>query len=204
MRRYPAARAGGARRAPAGAQTACLLALIIAFLVGGVLGSFFAAHAADQTAVETFLSTPEAAADSAPAVGISAGMFFRLMLPDLAATLLLTLAAFFTFGLALAPLALAAKGFMLSLLATAFVRALGGSGYLAAAWVVTLCGFLTVAALLLLGMQAMGLALKRRTDRAYIDRGFFITVGVCVAAAALTAVLHGLFTPWMAQAIAML
>lgn len=181
-----------------GGQGACLMAMLTLFMVGAVVGSFFAANisGAGQAYIQRLLATSAPAGWSgiAQVAGLEAGLL-----------LVVFASAFFPLGLVLAPLALGVKGFMLSMLASAFVKTLGPRGYAASLALVLLLGFVSATCLVLVGLQAMEAARQRTVRghrrRVFIDRAYYITAGICLGLTLLSAAAYCYITPLVGRMV---
>ena len=179
-----------------GGQSACLVALITLFLIGAVVGSFFAANLGPggQDFVAKFFH-------AAPILGTGR----VLQMAGLETTLLLAIftSAFFSFGLVAAPLAMGVKGFVLSLLISAFVKTFGLKGYAVALALVMPGGLISVACMVLVGLQAMILASRRaerntgagRRGRIPMDKAYYLMGGIALGLMAISAAIAGTVTP---------
>jgi len=180
-----------------GGQSACLVALITLFLIGAVVGSFFAANLGPggQGLVAGFFGS-----------AAGRGIWPLLQMAALESALLLFVfaSAFFPLGLAVAPLVMGIKGFVLSLLVSAFVKTLGARGYAAALALIVPGGFTSVACMVLVGLQAMTLAARRvgRAGRGRMptDWAYFFTGGIAWALIGLATALSCYITPLMGRA----
>lgn len=114
---------------------------------------------------------------------------------------------FLRIGCAISLLTAAVKGFCLSAVATLGVLELGNGGYVLSLVVWLLPGWLSIAALLLLGRQAMGWAAARsrfpagRGKPLLPDGTYYITTIVCVAMILLAAILAVQVTPGLWAAV---
>jgi len=175
-----------------GGQSACLVALITLFLIGAVVGSFFAANLSSggQDFVARFFH-------AAPVLGTGR----VLQMAGLEAALLVAVfsSAFFSFGLLAAPLAMGVKGFVLSLLISAFVKTFGLKGYIVALALVLPGGLISMACMVLVGLQAMTLASRRagigKRGRIPMDRAYYLMGGIALGLVALSAAIAGTVTP---------
>lgn len=128
--------------------------------------------------------------------GQASGILWQALWPDLALLGVMLLSGFLRAGCLTALLTAAVKGFFLSAFATLFVVNTGRDGYVQALCTALLPGFFSLSALLLLGRQALGLALMRlalppgKGKRAMPDSAYFLTfligLGLLLLAAALT------------------
>ena len=125
-----------------------LPALGIAFLLGGAGGSLACAR------LEWLRETLEQG-------GQASGTLWGALWPDLALLGVVLLSGFLRSGCMTALLAVTVKGFALSAISTAEVLRGGGSGYAQALCAQLIPGFLSLAALVLLGRQAMALSAAR-------------------------------------------
>ena len=179
-------------------QGAHLIALIMLFLIGAIVGSFFAANISGvgSAYIEQFLLS----SGTSSFLGIAQSMCLELVL-----MLLVFISAFFSFGLILAPLALSLKGFMLSMLVSIFVKTYGLAGYAVSLALIMLGGFMSVTCLMLVALQAMSLAHQRaalgRGRRVFIDRAYFLSSGICLALTLLSAVLNCYVTPLVGRMV---
>lgn len=131
--------------------------------------------------------------------------FWPRFWPDGALLGLLFLSAWLRAGCPLALLAVGAKGFLAAAQATGLVLALDGAGYGAAAAQLLLPGFLSLAAILLLGRQAMAWSVQRQRvpggKKPRPDSAFFLTAAICLGLAALAAAAACWLSPKLWQAV---
>ena len=117
------------------------------------------------------------------------------------------LSAWLRGGCPLALLAAGAEGFLTAARATGWVQALGRAGYGAALSQVLLPGFLWLAALLLLGRQAMAWSVTRQRfppgkgKRLSPDGVYFLTAAICLGLALLAAGTACWLSPRLWQAV---
>ena len=134
-----------------------------------------------------------------------AGGFWQRFWPDGALLGLLFLSAWLRAGCPLALLAVGAKGFLAAAQATGLVLALDGAGYGAAAAQLLLPGFLSLAAILLLGRQAMAWSVQRQRfpggKKPRPDSAFFLTAAICLGLTALAAAAACWLSPKLWQAV---
>ena len=134
-----------------------------------------------------------------------AGGFWQRFWPDGVLLGLLFLAAWLRAGCPLALLAVGAKGFLAAAQATGLVLALDGAGYGAAAAQLLLPGFLSLAAILLLGRQAMAWSVQRQRfpggKKPRPDSVFFLTAAICLGLMALAAAAACWLSPKLWQAV---
>lgn len=148
-----------------------LAALTAAFVLGAALGSLLMGRASGTAAllVEGLLDSPRG------------GAARQLLWNDLALLLMIFAAGFVRAAPLLCAAALALKGLLLSLTVTACVGALGGPGWGAAFALVFGSGFLGVAAMLLLALQALQPCGRRLRGHSRPDGCYFLTAGLCAA-----------------------
>ena len=134
-----------------------------------------------------------------------AGGFWQRFWPDGVLLGLLFLSAWLRAGCPLALLAVGAKGFLAAAQATGLVLALDGAGYGAAAAQLLLPGFLSLAAILLLGRQAMVWSVQRQRvpggKKPRPDSAFFLTAAICLGLTALAAAAACWLSPKLWQAV---
>ena len=127
--------------------------------------------------------------------------FLRVFLPEGALLCGMALCGLLRPGCLLSPVLLAGKGFALSARAVVAVAAGGGTGYAQMLVLELLPGFLSVAALMLLGRQAMGWSALRLhrpkgKGRALLPDGTFaLTFALCMGLDVLSAALRLWLTP---------
>lgn len=127
--------------------------------------------------------------------------------PELALLLVMLLSGFLRPGCLTALIAMAVKGFFLSAESTAQVLQLGNLGYGAALADVLLPGFFAVAALILLGRQAMGWSALRlryppgRGKQIRPDSAYFLTAAICVMLLVLSALIEVRLAPGLWAAV---
>ena len=120
---------------------------------------------------------------------------WQVLWPELTLLLVMLLSGFLRAGCLTALLTMAVKGFFLSAGSTAQVLKLGNLGYGAALAQVLLPGFFAVAALILLGRQAMGWAVERlrfppgRGKQIRPDSAYFLTAAICAVLMVLSALI---------------
>lgn len=160
------------------------------FLLGALAGSLCCARI---PRVEAFFSTEG-----------QAGGFWRVFWTDGALLGILFLTGLLRIGCLPVLAAMGAKGFLLAARATGWVLSLGPTGYGAALCQVLLPGFLSLAALLLLGRQALARWSVRQ--RFPVGKGprrdgaFFLAAAVCLALTALAAAAACHLSPRLWQA----
>ena len=171
-----------------------LPALGIAFLLGGAGGSLACAR------LEWLRETLEQG-------GQASGTLWGALWPDLALLGVMLLSGFLRSGCMTSLFAVAVKGFALSALSTAEVLRSGGSGYAQALCAQLIPGFLSLAALVLLGRQAMALSAARlrlpagRGKRVQPDSAFLFTAAICCGLLLLSAALRLWLTPKLWAAV---
>ncbi len=122
-----------------------------------------------------------------------AGGFWQQFWPNGALLGVLFLSAWLRGGCPLTLAAVGAKGFLTAAQATGWVLALERAGYGAAVSQVLLPGFLSLAAILLLGRQAMAWSVQRQRfpagkgKKLQPDSTFFLTAVICLGLTALAA-----------------
>lgn len=121
--------------------------------------------------------------------------------PDLALLAVVLLSGYLRSGCLMTLLATAVKGFFLSAETTLQVLELGNHGYAAAVTKELLPGFFALAALMLLGRQAMGWSVARlrfppgRGKRLVPDSTYFLTAAICAGLILTAAVLKLYLSP---------
>ena len=166
----------------------CLPALGGALLLGAVLGSFCCIRMERLCLVlqEQQMLT-----------------LWQCFWPELVLLLVVLLSGFVRIGCWTALFAMAVKGFFLSAVSTAQVLQMGSRGYLWALPGVLLPAIFSVAALLLLGRQAMGWSVMRqrysggRGKLLMPDSAYFITAAVCSLLILLSAIVQLRLTPML-------
>ncbi len=120
---------------------------------------------------------------------------WQALWPDLALLCALFACGLLRQGCLISLLLFAVKGFSLSALSAACLAGQGSAGYVQALCRALLPGFFALAALLLLGRQAMALSLLRQRCRKPIapDSAYLFTFGICLALTLLSAAL----TVWL-------
>lgn len=183
------------RRSPLMPQ---MLFLAAVFIAGAVIGSFFAANISQgaEHYIEQYVS--------GGSIG-SLAAAKETLYADTALLLLIFVAAFFRWGMLPLSLAIAAKGFLLSAVITAFVRTFGTKGYLAAFSVIFISGFISVTFLMIMASQTMKEIERRRALRSrrrvvLPERAYFMSAGICATAVLLSALLHMWTTPLLSRA----
>ena len=178
----------------------CLLSAC--FLLGAIMGSFFAAglpESADRY-VESYIRRLSASEGAA--------LFKSSFWP---AFLLLALVFFSGFGrlnALVVPAVFLVRGFMMSLAITAFIRAYGFRGYLPAVLAEFFSGFVITLSLFLLSLSSFSppdVWLRRpgrrvRAPRLSPDPSYYMTAAVCLAAVLLAALLYAYLMPPLARA----
>ena len=172
-------------------QVLRLLLLTAAFLLGAVLGSVLMGDDSKTGAmlVDGLLGSPRGAAA------------LRLIWLDLVLLALVFGAAFLRSGMVLCGLALAGKGLLLSLTVTACIGTLGTPGWGAAFALVFGSGFLSVAALFLLALQALQPAGRRlQRGRSLPDRVYYLTGALCAVIMGASELVFFYLAPSLARA----
>lgn len=128
--------------------------------------------------------------------GQASGVLWQALWPDVVLLGLMLLSGFLRAGCLTALLTAGVKGFLLSAFATLFVVNTGRDGYVQALCTALLPGFFSLSALLLLGRQALDLALVRlslppgKGRKAMPDSTYFFTflmgLGLLLLAAVLS------------------
>ncbi len=181
-----------------------LILLMSLFLVGAIVGSFFAANLSPQS--QQLL---EQSLQSSGSLFGAAWQNGSLLL-DMVLLIVVFCSAYWKVGVVMVPLSLMSKGFLLSMLVTAYVKTMGIAGYLSAIVSTVLGGFLSVAALVVLALQAFGLAGARATRKkgqgkgVYIDRSYYFSACVCMVMTVLSALLQTYVAPLLQQAVFLL
>lgn len=120
---------------------------------------------------------------------------WRALWPDLVLLGVMLLSGFLRSGCLTALLTAAVKGFLLSAFSAGLVLEQGGGGYVQALCAALLPGFFALSALLLMGRQAMGLALVRlslppgKGRKVLPDSAYFLTFLICLGLVLLSALL---------------
>lgn len=171
-----------------------LLLLGGVFLLGALTGSLCCARISGVGQ----LFTPE---------GQAAGGFWQLLWPNGALLGVVFLSAWLRAGCPLALLAVGAKGFLEAARATGWVLAHDRAGYGAALSQLLLPGFLSLAAILLLGRQAMAWSVLRQRfpagkgKKLRPDSAFFLTAAICLGLTALAAAAACWLSPKLWEAV---
>ena len=129
--------------------------------------------------------------------------FWQVLWPDLLLLLIMMVSGFMRIGCITVLLTMAVKGFFLSSISTLHVLQMGNNGYAAALALDLFPGFLTLAALLLLGRQAMGWSMLRiqtapgRGKRLLPDGAYLITTAICLVIILIAAAASQKLTPFL-------
>ena len=108
---------------------------------------------------------------------------------------LIFLSGFLRAGCPLTLLALSAKGFLIAARAAGWVMTLSQQGWIAALSQELLPGFLSLAAMVLLGRQAMSWSVQRRRKPVFPDRVYLLTGLICLGLTGLAACAAWQFSP---------
>lgn len=167
-----------------------LMLLIGAFSVGAVAGSLWAS--ADGTTT-LLLTSRLLGGGGTPAI--------RMICFDLILLALVFAAAFVRKGAPMCALAFFLKGLLLSLTVTACVGVLGAPGWGAAFALAFGSGFLSVAALLLLSLQALQPVGKRlNRGKSHPDNVYYLTTLLCAAILGISELVYWYLAPPLARA----
>ena len=139
--------------------------------------------------------------------GQASGGLWQRFWPDGALLGMIFLAAWLRGGCLLTLLAVGVKGFLAAAQATGWVLALERAGYGAAVSQVLLPGLLSLAAMLLLGRQAMGWSVQRQRlpggkgRMRGPDSTFFLTAAICLVLTVLSAAAACWLSPRLWQTV---
>lgn len=174
----------------------CLLSAC--FLLGAVLGSFFAAEL-PQDAVQYVEVYAERVSD-----GSGTALFKAAFWPAFVMLALVFFAGFGRLGGLVIPAVFIVRGFSMSLGITAFVRTYGLPGYLPAIAAELLSGFVITGCLFVFSLMTFstctGAGRRVGAYRRTYDTGYYMAAAVCLAIIMLAALLYAYLVPPLARA----
>lgn len=178
----------------------CLLS--VCFLLGAIVGSFFAAGlpASSGSYVESYVQRLTAS---------SGGELFKSSFwPGFILLALVFFSGFGRLSTLVIPAVFLVRGFTMSLAITAFIRVYGFSGYVPAVLAEFCSGFVITACLLVLSLFSFSLSsswsrrIGRRTGgpRIALDSSYYMTAALCLAAVLMASLLYAYLMPPLVRA----
>lgn len=178
----------------------CLLS--VCFLLGAIVGSFFAAGlpVSASSYVENYVQRLTASSGSE--------LFKSSFWPAFVMLALVFFSGFGRLSTLVIPAVFLVRGFTMSLAITAFIRAYGLKGYLPAILAEFFSGFVITACLLILSLFSFSLSsswsrrIGRRTGgpRIALDSSYYLTASLCLTAVLLSSLLYAYLMPPLARA----
>lgn len=193
---------------PAGELFPSLLAVSVAFCVGGLVGLLMAAqvggggHESLSAYLQNYLTAVREGAAVSPA--LSTVLWETIRWP-----LFVFFMGFTALGILGIPTLFAIRGFLLSFAVASFVRMFGGSGGLLAFFSFGITGLVTVPTLFILGVQGFlsarqlaGRTLSGRKGALPFGKLYFVRGGLCAGVLAFSILLEYWAVPSLLEAVA--